>query len=314
MDEFEIIRRYFTPVSTDPAVRIGVGDDGAVLRVAPDRDLVTVVDTMVADVHFPLSLPPADVGYRAVAVNLSDIAAMGGRARWMTLALTLAQADPDWLEQFSRGLLEAADEAAVILVGGDMTRGEQTVMSVQITGDIPSGQALTRSGARPGDGIFVTGTVGDAAAGLASLQDGTSSDAAQFLARRFARPTARLAVGQWLLTRASAAIDLSDGLFTDLGKLLTASGVAGNIEVGDIPLSPQMRSAANADEALQYALAGGDDYELCFTARDDALPHEGMIAGVAFTRIGRVGGGKGLSCTRGGRAYAFSSHGYRHFE
>lgn len=314
MDEFEIIRRYFTPASSDPSVRVGVGDDGAVLRAAPDRDLVTVVDTMIAGVHFPLSLAPADVGYRAVAVNLSDIAAMGGRPRWMTLALTLARADPDWLGQFSRGLLEASAEAAVILVGGDTTRGVQTVISVQITGDIPSGRALTRSGARPGDGIYVTGTLGDAAAGLASLQDDTASEATRFLAGRFARPTARIAVGQWLLTRASAAIDVSDGLFTDLDKLLAASGVAGSIEVEDIPLSPQLRSAVSGDEALQYALTGGDDYELCFTARDESLPHDGRVAGVAFTRIGRVGSGSGLSCTRGGRAYPFSSHGYRHFE
>jgi thiamine-monophosphate kinase len=224
VDEFALIRRYFARPGHAPGVSTGIGDDGAVLQPEPDRELVVVIDTLVAGVHFPEGIDPFDIAYRAVAVNLSDIAAMGGRPRWMTLALTMPGADEHWLERFAEGLHAAALEHAVSLVGGDTCYGKTLVISVQITGDVPRGQALLRSGARVGDHIYVTGTVGDAAAGLELLSSGTPD---RELSARFLRPNARLACGQALRGVATAAIDLSDGLFADLTKLLDASGVGG---------------------------------------------------------------------------------------
>ncbi len=316
MDEFEIIRRYFARDTDDKAVRAGIGDDGAVLRPSPDRELVSVVDTLVFGVHYPAMLAAADVGYRAVAVNLSDIAAMGARPRWMTLAVTLADSDPAWLDDFSRGLFEAADEHELALVGGDTTRGNETVVSVQVIGDVEPGKALMRSGAKPGDAICVSGTVGDAAAGLSILQSGLpESDDVDYLLQRFKRPQARVALGRELLSVAHAAIDLSDGLYTDLEKLLSASGVAGTLEVADIPLSAQLTNLMDEEDALRFALAGGDDYELCFTTdvADERIREVSDSARVTITRIGQVTKGSGLACTRNGNKYDYQDAGYRHF-
>ena len=166
MDEFELIRRYFDQPTTDDSVRVGVGDDGAVLVPAVGRELVTVIDTLVEGVHFPAKLQADAIGYRAVAVNLSDIAAMGARPRWMTLALTLDEANEKWLEGFASGLYAAAEEHHVSLVGGDTTSGTQKVISIQITGDVDPGMSISRAGASFGDLLFVSGTIGDAAAGL----------------------------------------------------------------------------------------------------------------------------------------------------
>ncbi len=316
MDEFEIIRRYFERESSDKDIRVGIGDDGAVLVPSADRDLVTVVDTLVTGIHFPETLAPEDIGYRAVAVNLSDVAAMGARPRWMTLALTLADSEPDWLDGFARGLFEAADESELALVGGDTTRGTETVISVQIIADVDPGKAMTRAGAEPGDEIYVTGTVGDAAAGLSILQSGLPhSDDVDFLISRFRRPVARLEIGAAISQFAHAAIDLSDGLYTDLEKLLAASGVAGSLEVTDIPLSAQLTNLMDADDALRFALGGGDDYELCFTASaaGDKIGELIESTGIAITRIGQVGEGSGLQCTRNGDEYHYQDTGYRHF-
>ncbi|MGI9205988.1 MAG: thiamine-phosphate kinase [Woeseiaceae bacterium] len=318
MDEFEIIRRHFVPATKSASVIVGVGDDGAVLRPQPGLDLVTVVDTMVAGVHFPTDLPAEHAGYRAVAVNLSDIAAMGARPRWMTLALTLNNAQTDWLKGFANGLDSAATAHGVELVGGDTTRGTEIVISVQITGEIKAGQAITRSGARVGDGIYVTGTIGDAALGLSKLKspqdDVARSSGDDFLIRRFTEPDARVQVGQDIAETATAAIDLSDGLFADLDKLLTASGVGGVIEVNEIPLSDPFRAATDTDERLRHVLAGGDDYELCFTAPSDAFENESRIAGVPVTRIGQVTDERQLTCTRAGKNIHYHDTGYRHFD
>jgi thiamine-monophosphate kinase len=316
VDEFEIIRRYFERESSDKDIRISIGDDGAVLVPSADRDLISVVDTLVSGIHFPETLDAADVGYRAVVVNLSDVAAMGARPRWMTLALTLKAADPAWLDDFARGLFEAADEHEMALVGGDTTHGSETVISVQIIADVDPGRAMTRSGARPGDSIFVTGTVGDAAAGLSILQSGLPDGAdVNYLIQRFARPVARVDAGAAISNFAHAAIDLSDGLYSDLEKLLTASGVAGEIELTDIPLSPHIMNLMQEEDAVRFALSGGDDYELCFTANtsDERIHDVAEQTGVAITRIGRVCEGSGLACLRNGDAYDYRDPGYRHF-
>lgn len=315
MDEFEIIRRYFARESSGEGIRVGIGDDGAVLIPAHDRDLISVVDTLVSGIHYPETLAPVDIGYRAVAVNLSDVAAMGARPRWMTLALTLVNAERAWLDGFARGLFEAADEHALALVGGDTTRGEQTVISVQIIADVDPGKAMLRTGAEEGDAIYVTGTVGDAAAGLSILQSGLpGSDDVDYLIRQFTRPVARIEAGAAIASIAHAAIDLSDGLYTDLDKLLAASGVAGSLELADIPLSSQLTNLMDEDDALRFALSGGDDYELCFTASaaEDEIAAIRESTGVAITRLGQVLKGSGLKCTRNGDQFDYQDAGYRH--
>jgi len=307
VDEFDVIRRYFTRPAGDDGVMLGVGDDGAVLKPSAGRDLVVVADTLVAGVHFPANMDPGDLGFRAVAVNLSDIAAMGARPRWLTLCLTLTAADPEWLERFSAGLFEACESQGVEVVGGDTTRGPLTVVSVQIIGDVDTGRAVTRSGARSGDTIYVTGTLGDAAAGLASLEAG---HAEAFLAQRYLRPAARTAVGPQLVMLASAAIDVSDGLCADLGHLLEASGVGADVDVDRVPLSPALREYCDAARSRNYALSGGDDYELCFTS-SAAIGAD--VAGVPVTAIGKIRDGDSLALYDAAGPVASATAGYRHF-
>lgn len=307
MDEFELIRRYFARQPDAPPVVTGIGDDGAVLALHANAETVIVIDTLVEGVHFPSGMRPADIGYRAVAVNLSDLAAMGARPHWMTLALTLHDADPDWVANFAEGLFEAAAEWNVQLVGGDTTRGGQCVVTVQMAGEVGTGRALLRSGARPGDTIFVTGTVGDAAAGL-QLSVGATRD--EFLESRFARPSARVATGLELGGIANAAIDLSDGLAADLCKLLQASGVGAEVDLDKVPLSDALLARHDREQALGFALAGGDDYELCFTVAASRIPGKGFDGATA---IGRVTESGGLVCRAGGIVVPVDDSGYRHF-
>jgi thiamine-monophosphate kinase len=307
VDEFELIRRFFSRPVSSPAVVAGVGDDGAVIRPPEGRELVTVIDTMVAGTHFPASMSAADIGYRAVAVNLSDIAAMGAQPRWMTLALTLVEADARWLGEFAEGLYEAATQWDVALVGGDTTKGEQLVVSVQMSGDLEPGTALYRSGAKDGDTIFVTGTLGDAAAGLCELSGGATGSG---LARRFARPTARVRVGRALAGVANAAIDVSDGLIADLSKILEASGVGAELDLRRLPLSKDLLASVGREQALHFSMGGGDDYELCFTLPEAKLPAEILPE---VTAIGRVRAKPGLVCRDGDLVVPFDDTGYRHF-
>jgi thiamine-monophosphate kinase len=317
MDEFEIIRRYFVPDSSSEDVVIGIGDDGAVLRPDASRDLVTVIDTLVAGVHFPQKMRPQDIAYRAVAVNVSDIAAMGARPRWMTCAITLTNSSEEWLAGFAEGLRLAAKEYQVELVGGDTTRGSECVVTVQITGDVAKGMALTRSGAQPGDSIFVSGTPGDAACGLSLLQDKLredgDSDSDNYLIRRFTNPNARVELGLKLSGIASAAIDVSDGLYADLEKLLQMSAAGGSIELLDIPLSGALRDEKSLEDSIALALGGGDDYELCFTAPPAAIDVSVSLAGVPIARIGEVNATPGLFCTQDGNPINYHDKGYRHF-
>ncbi len=307
MDEFEIIRRYFVRGLPGDGTVVGIGDDGAVLSPTPGKQLVTVVDTLVEGVHFPPGFGPDDIGYRAVAVNLSDIAAMGAVPRWMTLALSMPSAGERWLQYFSEGLLAAAAEHGVELVGGDLTAAPQIVASVQVTGEIEAGRAILRSGARPGDTIYVTGTVGDAAAGLQGLEQGGAS---KELASRFSRPSARVRYGQSLVGIASAAIDISDGLYGDLKKLLVASGAGGEIDLGKLPLSNALREGFLPEQQRRFALTGGDDYELCFTTAMEP-PDPGFMQ---LTAIGRVTDADSLVCTLDGERVEFDDTGYLHFQ
>jgi thiamine-monophosphate kinase len=305
-DEFKLIRRYFDRGRKASGVVAGIGDDGAVLLPSPAYDQVQVIDTLVAGVHFPLDSDAADVAYRAVAVNLSDIAAMGARPRWMTLALTMPESSEKWLQRFASGLFDAADEYDVALVGGDTTKGENLVVTISMTGEVERNAALLRSGAQPGDTVFVSGTFGDAGAGLRLLLSGKGDG---FLQRRFLRPSARVAIGRALVGRANAAIDVSDGLLGDLRKLIEASAVGADIDIDSVPISEELRTEFANEESESFALCAGDDYELCFTA---AAVDVANIDGI--TAIGRVTDGDELVCRQDGKIVEIEHKGYRHFE
>lgn len=307
VDEFELIQTYFVSADEGSGVVTGIGDDGAVLQPELGREIVTVVDTLVGGTHFPDVTDAGDIGYRAVAVNLSDIAAMGARPRWMTLALTLPNADAGWVGRFAEGMRAAAAPHDVALVGGDTTSGDCLVVSVQITGDVEAGCALHRSGACVDDTIFVTGTFGDAAAGLGLLAAGTPNS---YLSSRFLRPVARVEYGQQLVGCATAVIDVSDGLIGDLQKLLSASGVGGVIDLEKVPVSSELQAAFAPDEQRRFALSGGDDYELCFTAAAKNVP---AAAGIAVTAIGTITREAGLVCRDHGAVVPYHDSGYRHF-
>ena len=286
-------------------VVIGVGDDGAVLQTSAGTHQVQVTDTLVEGVHFPANISARDIGYRVVAVNLSDVAAMGARPRWMTLALTLWDKDESWVQEFAEGLLSAAAQYDVALVGGDTTQGDSVVVTVHVSGEVAEGKAILRSGAKPGDTVFVSGTVGDAAAGLELIRQEIPDNG---LVQRFLKPTPRIGLGLALVGRAHAAIDVSDGLIADLRKMLDASGVGAEVDIGSIPLSDPLRARFDLDTACQFAMTGGDDYELCFTAAADAVAE---IDGV--TPIGTVTRNTDLVCRRDGNIVEVDTSGYRHF-
>ena len=305
MDEFDLIRRYFSRDASSRNVVVSVGDDGALLRPTDGYDQVQVIDTLVEGVHFPANVDAADIGYRVVAVNLSDIAAMGAVPRWMTLALTIWDKDEQWVERFASGLYAAAAEYEVALVGGDTTQGDAVVATVHVTGEVEHDAALLRSGAQAGDTVYVTGTLGDAAAGLALLQSDLADDE---LVQRFLRPQARIDEGRALQGRASAAIDISDGLVADLSKLAVASGVGAEIDIEKLPLSSAMLNRYDRGSAESFALTGGDDYELCFTAPPGAVDELASI-----TAIGVVTDGDRVVCRRDGQIVEVDASGYRHF-
>lgn len=314
LSEFGLIDRYFSALGARADVRTGVGDDGAVLAPPAGQDLVAVIDTLVEGVHFPAGADPRSIGHRALAVNLSDVAAMGATAAWALLALTLPRADESWLEAFARGFGELARAHDVHLVGGDTTSGPLSV-TVQVLGFVPRGQGLLRTGGQAGDVVHVTGTPGDAACGLALLQGrepgrGASRAALDALRERFLFPLPRAAIGVRLRGIASACIDISDGLAGDLAKLARASGCGAQIEPARLPLSDALRACAGAEAAERYALTGGDDYELCFTvppARLDALQ------GLPCTAIGHLVDAPGVRLRRNHNVIEFSHSGFDHF-
>lgn len=316
MDEFGIIRRYFaSQAPTRADVMLGIGDDAAVLAVPPDRELVVTVDNLVAGVHFPPEFAAEAVGHRALAVSLSDLAAMGAEPAWVLLALTLPEADEPWLDGFSRGFFALARRHGVALVGGNMARGPLDI-GVTAHGLVRKGEALTRKGAQPGDLIYITGAPGDAAAGLKLLQAG-HRDYTHPCLKRFAYPEPRLAEGASLRSIASACIDVSDGLLADLGHLLEARGFGARVALEKLPLSDELRALHGTEEARRLALTGGDDYELCFTVHANrAAVAEARLQelGCPVTCIGTVEGQAGIECVdQAGKVHRYLASGYRHF-
>ena len=325
LGEFELIRRFFMRHSAAPdsgsaaqaGVILGIGDDAALLDMPPGTELVAAVDTIVAGRHFPEGADARSIGHRALAVNLSDLAAMGATPAWATLALTMPSVDGAWLERFAAGLLDLADANGVALVGGDTTRGPLTI-SVQLLGHVPRGAALRRSGARAGDLLAVTGTLGDAGAGLefvgAVLPE--TRPAALELLRRFEYPAPRVRFGLAARGIASAAMDLSDGLVGDLPKLAQASGLAAHVSVERLPMSEAMRAVVPAAQALAWALAAGDDYELLLAVPAPRYAELAAAAGqlnLRLTTIGELRAGGGVTWSLNGGDFVPGVRGWDHF-
>jgi thiamine-monophosphate kinase len=292
LTEFDLIRRYFT--HTARGVTLGVGDDAALVRVARGAELAVSADMLVEGRHFSKGADPALLGHKTLAVNLSDMAAMGAKPRWATLAISLPKVDEAWLSGFSRGFMALAKRYSVALIGGDTTRGPLT-LSVQIMGEVPPGKALRRDGARAGDDVWVSGYLGEAAMALEIMGGkgwrGLSKEDRRTLEERLHAPTPRVGLGLALRGIAHSAIDVSDGLIADLGHICERSGVSATIEWEAVPAIPLVRAHAQTDRGARGLLAGGDDYELCFTAsprRRAAVMAAAARARVRVTMIGRM--------------------------
>lgn len=319
MNEFALIRRYFAALTPRAeGVALGVGDDCALLVPPPGQQLAVTSDTLIAGRHFPLDTHASDIGWKALAVNLSDLAAMGAKPLAFTLALSLPEVDETWLAAFAAGLGTCAQAGGIALVGGDTTRGALS-MTITAMGSVPPGMALLRSGARAGDAVCVTGTLGDAAlalrAGGAADADAGGADG-QWLRGRLDRPVPRLEAGMALRGIASAAIDISDGLLGDLGHILEASGVGATLDASRLPASPAFLRVLGRGERLPLQLAGGDDYELCLCVAPEYLAAAQAACGdLPLTAIGRVTSTTGLRLhdADGATLDIESLHAYRHF-
>lgn len=306
MAEFDLIGKIAAHARTRGDVALGIGDDGALLVPPAGQHLVAVCDTLNAGVHFPLDTAPADIGWKALAVNLSDLAAMGATPAWALLSLSLPQADAAFVEGFMRGFSALAEQAGIALVGGDTTHGPLSVC-VTALGFVPNGEALTRAGAQPGDAVFVSGTLGDAAAALRLSQ----APDAHALRERLNRPLPRLALGQALRGHATAAIDVSDGLLADLSHLARASGVGIELDADSLPYSTALATLCDAPTRLRHQATGGDDYELAFTL---PMARRAALDGMDVTCIGRVVEGEGVRLRDGnGESIVFERAGWEHF-
>lgn len=315
LGEFELIERFFTRPTQ--RATLGVGDDCALLQPTPGTTLAVSTDMLIEGRHFLSTVPADRLAHKALAVNLSDLAACGARPVAFTLALALPRADEAFLAAFARGLFALADREACELIGGDTTRGPLAVC-ITVFGELPPGAALLRSGARPGDDLYASGTLGDARLALEAFRGQVTLDADAFaqVRRAMELPAPRTALGLRLRGVATSAIDLSDGLTGDLGHLLRRSGVAAVVDVDALPRSAVL-AAQPPDRQRECLLAGGDDYELVFTAlpsRRDAVAAAAAAAGVAVTRIGRIEAGEGLRLVdRSGAAVASERGSFDHF-
>ena len=323
LSEFSLIERYFANLSRSKVlasseIDLGIGDDCCLLSIPDNQQLALSIDTLNANVHFPAEASADLIAQRALAVSVSDLAAMGARPLAFSLALSMPESDQAWLKSFSEGLAKAAEYYDIALVGGDTTKGPLSI-TVQVKGLVPKGKSLKRRGANIGDLIYVTGSLGDAAAALAFMQGRLDIHSAsqQYFKQRYYQPAARTDVGQSLQQLATAAIDISDGLVADLGHIAEHSGVAAKIYTDLLPLSFELREACESQQSLPLALSGGDDYELCFTAapeHGDQLLELSELLDVPITEIGKIVEGSGVQCfDQQGLPLAFDKTGYQHF-
>ena len=334
MNEFELIARYFTASHYGSNVLLGVGDDAAVVDVPNGFNLVTSVDTIVEGVHFPNNSDAGDIAYRALAVNLSDMAAMGAIPKWFTLSLCIPAANESWIAKFSKSLQQLAQQYQVQLIGGDTVKGPLNI-SIQMLGIVESNRWLVRSGAKPNDLIVVSGVPGEAAGGLQLLLNPPVAQAAtdsvnhttvrpelvegshsEHLIKRFLRPTPRIELGRGLRSHASAAMDVSDGLLTDLRKLCAASGCGAQLQLEQLPVSVALNALFATERVQQLKLSGGDDYELLFTIPPQslsALEDISAIARVPCTVIGNIIQGPGVECFRHHQPVVITDTGFDHF-
>jgi thiamine-monophosphate kinase len=319
VNEFDLIRSYFKELApTAPGVLAGIGDDCALLQAVGGEALAVTTDTLISGRHFPERTAAFDIGWKALAVNLSDLAAAGAEPRWFTLALTLPAVDAAWMKDFAEGLGTLARQQRIALVGGDTTRGDLSI-TITVMGVVPAAQALNRRGARAGDAVCVTGTLGDAAAGLRILKsmhaDADADDDARYLIDRLNRPHPRVAAGLALRGIAHAAIDLSDGLAGDLRHVIDASGVGAEIRLERLPASSALMRAAAGMERWSLQAAGGDDYELCVCLPPEAVARVRAALDVPLTEIGRIDSHGGLRLLdASGRCVEGLTSGYLHFQ
>ncbi len=309
MNEFELIQKYFNWPFADPDIELGVGDDAAIFNLNPNCQIVTSTDTFLEGVHFFKDHLPEDIAYKSLAVNLSDIAAMGATAKYFTLALTLPNLDEIWLQQFSKSLRKVSKEYNVTLIGGDTTQGPLSI-TITIMGVVKKTYAIKRSGAQVGDNIYVSGEIGNAAYCLRKIKEGLKPQKTELI--KLNRPLPRLELGSSLIYVASSCIDISDGLEQDLGHIINASKVGAVIAVKDLPLSKNLASYIKVSGDWELPLCGGDDYELCFTAPenlDSTIKEIAKTCNVRITKIGVINDSKRLKID----GYDGDIKSYQHF-
>lgn len=318
MKEFDLIKHYFSKqVVKRKDVILGIGDDCALLAPAEHQHIAVTTDTLVAGVHFPEGTEPRAIGHKAVAVNLSDLAAMGAEPTWISLALTLPEVNEDWIGEFCAGVFDLCEFYNVQLVGGDTTQGPLSI-TITAQGLAPKDKFITRSNAKAGDWLYVTGELGDAALALQSLL-GNVDVAEAFKGQIFKQlnyPKPRILVGQALRDYATSAIDISDGLISDLGHICEASNVGAVINLQNVPISSFMRETLGREQAINLALCGGDDYELLFTVpEDNKVGMETALSniGISTTCIGQINTSGKISTVLDGEAVTLDSKGFEHF-
>lgn len=318
-NEFDIIKKYFSEFPQRSDVILGVGDDAAILQPPKGHELVITTDTLVSGVHFPDQTSADAIGHKSLAVNLSDLAAMGAKPLWFTLALTLPEVNSKWLNNFSQGLKKLAACYQLALVGGDTTQGPLST-TIQACGCVPEGRAVTRSGANDGDDIYVTGTLGDAGLGLFSVQDKIKLSAADriFCERKLNYPEPRVSAGMGLLTLATAMIDCSDGFAADLGHILEQSKTGAEVQINKLPLSTSVQKFLKKQNDYSLPLAAGDDFELIFTASPENRNEIAALENVldcSITWVGKITQKRDLLLRKKeGGLYNLKKTGYQHFE
>ena len=313
-NEFEIIKKYFTKPSSDKNILQGIGDDAAIIN--SNESIVITTDTLIEGVHFPKDTPAEIVGSRSLAINLSDIASMGAIPKWCTMSISFAEANEQWISNFSKGFFKLADQYKVSLIGGDTNKGDMSI-SINLIGQIDR-KPLLRSGGNIGDDLYITGSIGDASAGLDIItkQASLDNEAYNFLVNRFYYPSPRIMECNEISLFANSAIDISDGLVSDLSHLCNASNCGAEINIDLLPLSEALSISYPSKDAINYALNGGDDYEICFSAPKSnrkILDKLSKRLKTPFTRIGKLKKGDQVKILYKNKPYIYSGNGYKHF-